>query len=274
MTDRRHTTQKAAHDMLSSQRFDKIAENFATSEVHRSSPTMEALHETLGPQTGRAVCDVACGAGHLGLSFADELPARLVAVDPAPNMLASVRRLAAERGITVETTEARAEELPFADASFDLVVSRLAPHHFGDMPKAVSEMTRLLRPGGRLAVIDLEGHEDPAVDALNHELEMLHDPTHVRSYTLDEWIGFFQDAGLNVPVARGAQSESRTGVPVRRWCEIASSGAEAERAIRARLAEAPARHREALGIRQEGEEYFIPVRTCMVIGVKPLGGVR
>jgi ubiquinone/menaquinone biosynthesis C-methylase UbiE len=77
--------------MLSSQRFDKIAENFATSEVHRSSPTMEALHETLGPQTGRAICDVACGAGHLALSFADEHPARLVAVDPAPNMLASVR---------------------------------------------------------------------------------------------------------------------------------------------------------------------------------------
>ncbi|WP_406175165.1 class I SAM-dependent methyltransferase [Streptomyces sp. NBC_00996] len=260
--------------MLSSQRFDKIAENFATSEVHRSSPTMEALHETLGPQTGREICDVACGAGHLALSFADELPARLVAVDPAPNMLASVHKLAAERGATVETAQAYAEELPFSDASFDLVVSRLAPHHFRDMPTAVGEMARLLRPGGRLAVIDLEGHEDPDIDALNHELEMLHDPTHQRSYTLTEWIGFLQGAGLNVPVARGSQSESRTGVPVKRWCEIASSGAEAERAIRARLAEAPAPYRDALGIRQDGGEFFIPVRTCMVIGVKPLGGVR
>lgn len=225
--------------MLSSQRFDKIAENFATSEVHRSSPTMEALHETLGPQTGSTICDVACGAGHLALSFAAELPARLVAVDPAPNMLASVRKLAAERGVSVETKEAYAEELPFADGSFDLVVSRLAPHHFRDMPAAVGEMARLLRPGGRLAVIDLEGHENPEIDALNHELEMLHDPTHQRSYTLDEWIGFLQGAGLNVPVARGSQSESRTGVPIKRWCEIASSGAEAERAIRRRLAEAP-----------------------------------
>ncbi|WP_406472008.1 methyltransferase domain-containing protein [Streptomyces sp. NBC_01615] len=265
---------KAAQDMLSSQRFDKIAENFATSEVHRSSPTMEALHETLGPQTGSAICDVACGAGHLALSFAGELPARLVAVDPAPNMLASVRKLAAERGVSVETEEAYAEELPFADGSFDLVVSRLAPHHFRDMPAAVGEMARLLRPGGRLAVIDLEGHENPEIDALNHELEMLHDPTHQRSYTLDEWIGFLQGAGLNVPVARGSQSESRTGVPIKRWCEIASSGAEAERAIRQRLAEASPAHREALGIRQDGDEFFIPVRTCMVIGVKPLGGVR
>ncbi|MFD7707378.1 class I SAM-dependent methyltransferase [Streptomyces sp. NPDC059785] len=258
----------------SSRRFDRIAENFATSEVHRSSPTMEALHETLGPQTGSAVCDVACGAGHLALSFADDLPARLVAVDPAPNMLASVRRLAAERGVHVETAEAYAEQLPYADASFDLVVSRLAPHHFRDIRAAAAEMARLLRPGGRLAVIDLEGHEDPETDALNHELELLHDPTHVRSYTLDEWVGFLQGAGLNVPVARGRQAESRTGVPVRRWCEIASSGAEAEAAIRRRLDRAPAARREALGIRRDGDEYFIPVRTCMVIGVKPLSEGR
>ena len=56
-----------ASETLSSRRFDKIAENFATSEVHRSSPTMAALHETLGPQKGSAICDVACGAGHLAL---------------------------------------------------------------------------------------------------------------------------------------------------------------------------------------------------------------
>ncbi|MFI1564787.1 class I SAM-dependent methyltransferase [Streptomyces sp. NPDC020490] len=263
-----------ATETLSSRRFDKIAGNFATSEVHRSSPTMEALHETLGSQTGSAICDVACGAGHLALSFADEHPARLVGVDPAPSMLESFRALAAERSVTVETAQAAAEELPFPDASFDLVVSRLAPHHFLDIRKAVAEMTRLLRPGGRLAVIDLEGNEDPEIDTLNHELEVLHDPTHMRSYTLTEWIGFLQGAGLNVPVARGEQAESRTGVPVKRWCEIASSGAEAEHAIRRRLAAAPEAHRAALGIRQDGDEFLIPVRTCMLIGVKPLGGVR
>jgi SAM-dependent methyltransferase len=260
--------------MLSSQRFDKIASNFATSEVHRSSPTIDALHETLGPQTGQELCDVACGAGHLALSFAAQRPARLVGVDPAPSMLEAFRALAAEHDTKVETAEAFAEELPFPDASFDLVMSRLAPHHFRDLAAAVGEMARLLRPGGRLAVIDLEGHPDPEIDALNHELEMLHDPTHQRSHTLDEWVDCLMGAGLNVPVARGSQSESRTGVPIKRWCEIASSGAEAEQAIRRRLAEAPREHLDALGIRRDGEEFLIPVRTCMVIGVKPLLGAR
>lgn len=260
--------------MLSSQRFDKIAANFATSEVHRSSPTIDALHEVLGPQTGRDLCDVACGAGHLALSFADQKPGRVVGVDPAPGMLEAFRALAAEHAAEVESVEAYAEELPFPDGSFDLVMSRLAPHHFRDIAGAVAEMARLLRPGGQLAVIDLEGHDDPEADALNHGIEILHDPTHQRSYTLNEWVGYLQGAGLNVPVARGSQSESRTGVPVKRWCEIASSGAEAEQAIRARLAAAPQAHLDALGIRRDGEEFRIPVRTCLVIGVKPLAGAR
>ncbi|MFD8882844.1 class I SAM-dependent methyltransferase [Streptomyces erythrochromogenes] len=260
--------------MLSSQRFDKIASNFATSEVHRSSPTIDALHETLGPQTGRALCDVACGAGHLALSFAAQGPARLVGVDPAPSMLEEFRALADDRGAKVEAVEAFAGELPFPDGSFDLVMSRLAPHHFPDLAAAVADMARLLRPGGQLAVIDLEGHEDQEIDALNHELEMLHDPTHQRSYTLDEWIQCLNDAGLNVPVARGSQAESPTGVPVKRWCEIASSGTEAEQAIRQRLTEAPPGHLDALGIRRTGREFLIPVRTCMVIGVKPLAETR
>jgi SAM-dependent methyltransferase len=263
--------------MLSSQRFDKIADNFATGDtgdLHRSSPTTDALRETLGPQTGKAICDVACGAGHLALSFAEEGPARLVGVDPEPSMLESLLRLAAERSVTVETAQAFAEELPFPDQSFDLVASRLAPHHFRDVPTAVGEMTRLLRPGGRLAVIDLEGHRDPVVDALNHDLEVLRDPTHHRSHTLMEWVRFLRDAGLNVPVARGSLAESRTGVPIKRWCAIASSGPEAERAIRQRLSDAPSGHLHALGIRRDGDEFRIPVRTCMVIGVKPLREVR
>jgi 2-polyprenyl-3-methyl-5-hydroxy-6-metoxy-1,4-benzoquinol methylase len=53
-----------------SQRFNRINANVVTSEVHRSSPTMQRLHMLLGNEQMTAVCDVACGAGHLSLSFA------------------------------------------------------------------------------------------------------------------------------------------------------------------------------------------------------------
>src|SRR6516162_9475055 len=88
----------------SSQRFDKIASNFATSEVHTMSPTIKRLHEVLGGGKFGSICDVACGAGHLALSFAGRA-GRIVGVDPAPNMLEALRRLATQRGVVVETVE-------------------------------------------------------------------------------------------------------------------------------------------------------------------------
>lgn len=258
----------------SAARFTGIAANYASSEVHRSSPTMATAHELLELQEGADVVDIACGAGHFGLSFLPNCPGRLVFVDPSEAMLGHVREaLAVEdlAGTEVETVCAQAETLPLPDASFDVVLSRLAPHHFSDIQGAVREMTRLLRPGGRLVVIDLEGNEDPELDALNHELEMLHDPTHVRSYTRREWINFLQSAGLNVPVARGTQSERPSGVPLQRWCSIAGSGDAAEAEIHRRLTESDPKQRLKLGIREKRGEFLMPVRTVIVVGVKPLG---
>ncbi len=179
----------------SSQRFNSIAGNYATSEVHISSPTLARLH-TLLPRV-ESVCDVARGAGHTGLSYTG-IASRIVAVDPAPNMLAQFRKLAGERGVTVESVEAFAESIPLATASFDLVVCRLAAHHFSDLSKAMSEIARLAKPGGHVAIIDMEGDEHPALDALNHDIEVLHDPTHVRSYTVEQWRQLFEERGLKV----------------------------------------------------------------------------
>ncbi|WP_328874780.1 class I SAM-dependent methyltransferase [Streptomyces sp. NBC_00287] len=183
-----------ASETLSSRRFDGIADDFFAGEV---------LHRTLGPQTGSAICDVACGAGSLALSFADEYPARLVGVDADPSMLESFRKLAAERSVSVETARAATEELPFPDASFDLVVSLFVPHRFQDAARAVGEMARLLRPGGRLAVIGPQSHQDSA-----------------RRHALAEWVGRLRSTGLRVLAARGGQPESRTGLPVTRWLVI------------------------------------------------------
>jgi hypothetical protein len=80
-------------------RFNAIAGGYATSEVHSGSPTLDRLHALL-PRVD-SVCDLASGAGHTGLGFAG-IASRIVAVDPAPNMLVQVRRLALERGVSVE----------------------------------------------------------------------------------------------------------------------------------------------------------------------------
>ena len=246
-------------------RFDKIAENYATSEVHSTSPTIRLLHQLVNLETGASVCDVACGTGHLALSFAT-CAGRLVGVDPAPSMLDAFRRLAAERGREVETVEAYAESIPLRGHQFDLVVSRLAPHHFDDVDRALAEIVRLTKIGGRVAVIDLEGNENADVDEFNHKLELLHDPTHVRSYTAARWKSIFESSGLKVEALKDGLSERPQGTTVHRWCEIGSSGSEAEAEIRARLQKAPGSFLEALNIRRKGGDFLLPIQTLLIVG--------
>lgn len=252
----------------SAARFDTNAANYATSEIHRDSPSIALLHDILADRATGSACDVACGAGHLALSFAGRA-ARIAGVDLSPRMLAAFRDLATTRGIEVETHCAAAEALPFPDGTFDVVASRLAPHHFVGIERAVAEMARVARPGGTVAVIDLEGDSDPEVDALNHALEMLHDPTHVRSYTAARWHELFREAGLRDIRQHVALSEYPAGIPVARWCEITASGIDAERAIRERLGECPPDRLAALGIARRGAEFFLSIRTVLTVGSRP-----
>jgi ubiquinone/menaquinone biosynthesis C-methylase UbiE len=252
-----------------SERFGRIAANYANSEVHATSPSIRRLHEVLLTSPPRSVCDVACGAGHVALSFAG-VASRIVGLDPAPAMLQSFRDLAAQKGVSVETVEAFAEDMPVPSGSFDLVTSRLAPHHFTDIQQAVREMARITTPGGAVAIIDLEGDAHPDFDAFNHRLEMLHDPTHIRSYTATRWTAMLVEAGLKVEVLDSGLTERKEGVPLSRWCQIADSGAVAEAELRRLLEGAPAQALAALGILAAKGEFLMPVRTVLALGRKPM----
>ncbi len=129
-------------------------------------------------------------------------------------------------------------------------------------------MARLAKVGGCVAVIDLEGDENPVLDELNHEIEILHDPTHVRSYTAARWRKFFEANGLAITALESKQTELPAGLTIRRWCEIGSTTQEAQSKIRALLATAPKAHLAGLGIRFADGEFCIPVRTLIILGYK------
>lgn len=249
-------------------RFNANSRNYATSAVHQRSPTIDRLHALLVREPVAAVCDVGCGAGHLGLSFAGRAR-RIVLVDPAPNMLAAARQLATERGVPIETCQSRAEDIPLSSGQFDLVCSRLAAHHFSDIDASVAQMARIARPGGSVAIIDHHGDDDPEADEFNHRLERLHDPTHVRSYKRDRWFEIIREAGMTVVHCEDELSELPSGLSVKQWCEIASSGAAAERQIRQLLQDSSDSLRARLGVRSEDGEFYIPVRTLLILGRTP-----
>jgi SAM-dependent methyltransferase len=106
--------------------------------------------DAAGLAPGQAVLDVACGTGALTLAAfaAVGSDGRVVGVDANPEMLAVARR----KSDQIEWLEGIAETLPFDDASFDAVVSQFGLMFFHDRSRAISEMRRVLKPGGRLAV--------------------------------------------------------------------------------------------------------------------------
>jgi demethylmenaquinone methyltransferase/2-methoxy-6-polyprenyl-1,4-benzoquinol methylase len=114
---------------------------------------------------GERALDVGAGTGDLALALARAGPSgRVVAIDLAPQMLLRARlRADASLGYVV----ASAEALPFADGLFSCVVAGFAVRNFGDLPRALGDMRRVLRPGGRAVVLELSLPPSPAPRALH-----------------------------------------------------------------------------------------------------------
>jgi SAM-dependent methyltransferase len=178
------------------------AQAYRESPTHREGPDLDLLVEWCEPEEGVKALDVATGGGHVARRLRDG-GAEVVTLDPSPGMQADV--------------VARAEDLPFADGSFDVVVSRIAPHHFADIRAAVAEMERV---SNRLVVI-----EDTLFSSEPHEeAEKLRDPTHVRNYTEEEWRELLTEAGLEVEQAECFEKTH----PLEAW--LARTGCEGEEA--------------------------------------------
>jgi ubiquinone/menaquinone biosynthesis C-methylase UbiE len=194
---------------LIQQQFGAHAAAYATSTVHAKGASLGRLVELVQPQRHWQALDIATGAGHTAAAFAPHV-AHVIGSDITQEMLEEARKLAAAKGFAnMETAVADAEALPFADARFDLVSCRIAPHHFGDIPLFVGEVRRVLKPGGTFALVDniapdarsTPGFSDAdlsdAAVAYN-AFEKVRDPSHGRCLGLAEWSEIIADAGLDL----------------------------------------------------------------------------
>lgn len=110
----------------------------------------------LAPADPSVVLDVGCGGGALTRDLA--APRRLVVgTDPS---VPQVRRCARRRVQGVTCAAAPAEHLPFADATFDALVSSCTVKHWPDLGRGLAECARVLRPGGRLVLVEIDGGDD------------------------------------------------------------------------------------------------------------------
>jgi len=154
------------------------AQAYVDSDAHRKGDDLEQLVAWAAGAT--TALDVATGGGHVARRLR-EAGLEVVTCDPAPGMRPDVI--------------CRAESLPFADGSFDVVACRTAAHHFADVRAATREMTRVSRD--RVLIVDTI-HMGDAIE----EAEALRDPSHVRNYTEAEWRGIVGEAGLGIDDVR------------------------------------------------------------------------
>jgi SAM-dependent methyltransferase len=193
--------------------FARQAQNFDTWATKADDPGR--FGAALGGARRGRVLDVACGPGVVTAALAKDASA-VVAFDATEQMLDKARARCARAGLAnVAFRTGDAENLPFDDAAFDGVVTRLAIHHFAnpqraldDMfrvlrpvanpQRALDDMFRVLRPGGAAVIVDVVSSEDEKEAKLHNAIERLRDPSHVCMLPASELDGSISRAGFRI----------------------------------------------------------------------------
>jgi ubiquinone/menaquinone biosynthesis C-methylase UbiE len=180
------------------EQFGRQSHRYGRGHVLENIEDVRDAIETMQLPARAKALDLATGAGHTGLYLAS-LGFDVTLADLAQPMLERAARTAAERGLTVQTRQHAAEELPYPDATFDLVTCRVAAHHFSSPESFVRESARVLRSGGYFLLIDgtvEDGHAE--AESWAHSVEKLRDPSHHRLLTPDTWARLCQTSNLAV----------------------------------------------------------------------------
>ncbi|MDX6766192.1 MAG: methyltransferase domain-containing protein [Candidatus Methylacidiphilales bacterium] len=225
----------------SREQFDRQSAAYGAGHILSQTSDLESALPHLGLRAGMKAIDVATGAGHTAVFFAHQ-GLVVTAADIAPGMLVQTRTLAADAGVALETREHPAESLPYADGEFDLLTCRIAAHHFSCPATFCMETARVLKPGGKLLLIDgtvEDGH--PVAEAWIHEIEKLRDPSHGRFITPQKWIHLCGHVGLKVT---HSEIQPMKQPDLEWYFTTANTSPENRRLVRERIRTAPAEARE------------------------------
>jgi ubiquinone/menaquinone biosynthesis C-methylase UbiE len=186
------------HATLVTKQFGARANAYVESLVHAQGADLDQVAALLKDHHAARVLDLGCGGGHVSFRAAP-LVRGVVAYDLSSGMLAAVMRTAAERGLNnITTRQGRTEALPFANAEFEFVLSRYSAHHWHGFAVALAEARRVLRPGGTALFMDAISPGPALLDTYLQGVELIRDPSHVRDYSVAEWVSALAAAGFNV----------------------------------------------------------------------------
>jgi SAM-dependent methyltransferase len=187
-----------SQEALNARQFGETAQSYVASAVHSGGSDLAQLVTIAAQRRPKSALDLGCGGGHVSYAIAPHAD-RVTAYDLSPDMTSAVAVEAGRRGLAnIETRQGPAESLPFADATFDAVFCRYTAHHWPDIRLGLREARRVLKPDGVAVVSDVVAPELPVLDTFLQTFEMLRDPSHVRDYSVAEWVEVATQAGFVV----------------------------------------------------------------------------
>lgn len=226
----------AAIKALAQAQFAPAARAYVSSRIHAQGADLQRLVDLVAPRGDELVLDVATGGGHAALALAPHVR-HVIASDLTTAMLHAARDHHRALGVAnVSYLRAEAERLPVAPGSLDLVVCRVAAHHFADVAAFVHGSAAALRPGGLLVVADHIGLDDPEEDAFMDRFERWRDPSHVRAYSFAEWADRCAEAGLTVT---HTEADAKEPYEFASWTERLRMPADQRDALERWLLDAP-----------------------------------
>ncbi|WP_440118568.1 class I SAM-dependent methyltransferase [Paenibacillus sp. QZ-Y1] len=235
------------------------AGKYVTSAGHAKGEDLALLVASSQATSEMNVLDVATGGGHVANALAP-LVEKVTALDLTEEMLQVAEHFIRGNGhLNVDFVVGDAERLPFDDDFFDLVTCRIAAHHFPDVSSFVSETLRVIKPGGRLLLIDNVAPERDEIDQFYNEVEKWRDASHVRAWRKTEWIQMLEFAGF------------RMGFMFEEWCNRAALPESERRELEASMLSAPSIIKKVFNFEENGHGGLISFQgeSVYIQAVKP-----
>ena len=178
--------------------FGSQAPQYAQSQVHAGDHRLDVV-QRFAPAAGNEwVIDLGTGTGFTAFAIAANAR-RVVASDLTLPMLRETRRIGQERQLSnIMPLQNRAEALPIASDSIDLITCRAAGHHFSDLAAAFDEIRRVLKPGGALVMADSVSPEEDDLYHWFNDVELRRDYSHIENRKVSALEGMLAARGLRV----------------------------------------------------------------------------
>lgn len=194
----------------------------ASSYYDRQTQDKEHLEQILNfaeINNGMKILDLGTGTGYLAFSIAGRQPdAEVVGLDIVEKALVENRKRAAAEGLDhLHFINYNGVTFPFADQEFGLVITRYALHHFPAINETFQEIRRVLKPDGRLFLIDPAPNDNDKERFVDAYMQMKKDG-HIRFYTKEEWRLIGQSAGLHL--MDGFETKIRFPKKWKTWKEL------------------------------------------------------